>query len=119
MRLPPEEDALALRELHDVITHAVTELAFEAGAEATRRHGDARAVEAARALTSVMRDLRRMAPLIQCGGDAPYGPQPDLCALEELVRAESPVPLEARLDVCDAEVPASTALACYRIVGHL
>ena len=42
MSLPSDEDACALRELHDVVTHAVTQLAIDAGARAIIQPGGSR-----------------------------------------------------------------------------
>ncbi len=117
------ERALVVAELHDLVSHLVSQIAVHAGAlEALSR---VRRPDLATAVAPLMRlardamdDLRRMGAALDGGHALPYGPQPGLAALAELV-AERPGATLAGGPADPAAIPASTALCLYRVTQQV
>ena len=118
------ERAQLVRELHDQVTHAVSQIHVHAGALQTPGAADAGAsVEAIRvACRAAMDDLRRMHAVIDGEAVVPYRPQPDLQALRELldgVRRDGGVCLETTPavdgDGAGPVIPGSVAATAYRV----
>jgi signal transduction histidine kinase len=110
------------RELHDVVTHALTAISVHA---ATARHLDLRGDDARRHLETIevtsrqaLGDLRRMLDLLRDDSLAPAAPAPGISDLSQLASTHHEVHGPVHLDVDDAvgDVEASVGLAVFRIV---
>ena len=117
------ERALVVRELHDLVSHLVSQIAVHAGAlealSRVRRPDLASAVGPLMRLTrDAMDDLRRIGAALDGGHALPYGPQPGLRALEELVAERAGATL-AGLPAEPASLPASTALCLFRVTQQV
>jgi signal transduction histidine kinase len=110
------------RELHDVVAHAMSVVAVQAGVAA--HVIDTQPDEAKRMLENVritshdaLDEMRRLLGVLR-GGDAELAPQPglsDVDALAESMR-ESGVPVDVRVTGDATGVPAGVDLTAYRIV---
>lgn len=116
-----EERARIARELHDIVGHAVNVMVVHAGAGeglATSDPTRARAAFSTIAATgrTALADLDRMLAVLQ--GDQPRDPLPGLDGLSELCQGFVATGLAVELKIVGdpSRVPASTALAGYRIV---
>lgn len=107
-----------VRELHDAITHAVSQIHMHAAAlQTVGAARGAASVEAIRvACGAAMHDLRRMHAAIQDGSPAPYRPQPTLATLQELIDALRAAGTTVAFVLGDCSVPPSTAAGAHRIV---
>ncbi|WP_448624144.1 sensor histidine kinase [Geodermatophilus sp. URMC 64] len=122
-RAAAAERARIARELHDVVTHAVTVMVVQAAAEAravpegTTTHRTLTAIETTgrEALT----ELRRMLGVLRAGDPgADRRPPPSLRELDGLLAAARGGGLDVRLEVRGepVELPAALDLTAYRIV---
>jgi signal transduction histidine kinase len=115
------ERAIFVRELHDQITHALSQIHMHAAALQTI--GVARGQESVQAIraacSAATHDLRRMHAVIHDGSPAPYRPQPTLASLQELIDAlrSNGTIVDFALGTCS--VPPSTAAGAHRIVGEV
>jgi len=119
------ERAQLVRELHDQVTHAVSQIHVHAGALQTPGAADAGAsIDAIRvACRAAMQDLRRMHAVIDGEAVVPYRPQPDLQALRELldaVRRDGDGVCLETTPVTDGDsagpvIPGSVAATAYRV----
>ncbi|WP_353815852.1 sensor histidine kinase [Agromyces sp. SYSU T00266] len=116
------ERARIARELHDVVAHALSIVALQAGAseqfldkdlERARRHLQLTRRTAQEALG----EMRHLLDVLHEDGAA-YAPQPGLSALPTLVEETRAAGHACRLDLDDAaaDLPDGIALAVYRIV---
>ncbi len=126
-RAVAEERARIARELHDVVSHAISVTVLQArGARATLgRDEDAvrRALDAIEQTnTAALSDMRRLlAVLRETDGDNPPDPRaplPSLAHLDRLVAQvrESGVPVDLHVDGDVRRVPPGVDLSAYRIV---
>lgn len=120
MELDEQRNRIA-RELHDIVGHAVNVMVVHAGAGeglATSDPTRARAAFSTIAATgrTALADLDRMLAVLQ--GDQPRDPLPGLDGLSELCQGFVATGLAVELKIVGdpSRVPASTALAGYRIV---
>ena len=123
-RAVAEERATIARELHDVVSHAISVTVLQSrGArrmlgrdeEAVRRALDA--IEHTN--TQALGDMRRLlAVLRDTEGDAATMPQPSLARLDDLVTdvSESGLDVEVRQTGEDRDVPPGVDLSAYRII---
>jgi len=119
------ERAQLVRELHDQVTHAVSQIHVHAGALQTPGATDAGAsIDAIRvACRAAMHDLRRMHAVIDGEAVVPYRPQPDLQALRELldgVRHDGDGVCLETAPAVDGDgagpvIPGSVAATAYRV----
>lgn len=115
-----------VHELHDLVAHAVAQVIVQAGVLEARAAApepcDAEALAAIRsAATSAMRDLRRIHDLLDGGDPPPYGPQPGIGALADLlddVRRSGMAP-EVAVATAGLEVPPALGLAAYRLTQRV
>ena len=118
------ERARIVRELHDLASHAVAQVLVHAGALAAQPEAAATraaSVEAIRqAASSALRDLRRIHALTDGDATMPYGPQPDLGALADLLDdlRRSGMVRETAFAATGA-VPPDLALGAYRFVQRV
>jgi signal transduction histidine kinase len=120
-RAAAEEQARIARELHDVITHALSVIVVQAGAadevfetDPTRARGPIHAIDAA--ARNALADLRRVLGVLH--GGAEYEPQPGLARLDELVERVRATGLQVAVEISGAPrpLPAAVDLSAYRIV---
>ena len=118
-----DERARISRELHDIVTHAVSSIVVQAGAAE-------RAVEDDPAFTrtalghirttgnEALGEMRRLVAMLRATGEAPLQPQPRLDGLDDLVAQASASGPQAELRVTGhvRPLPAGLDLAVYRIV---
>ncbi|MDO8187784.1 histidine kinase [Conexibacter sp. JD483] len=114
--------AQAVRDLHDIVVHRVSEVRMHAAALRTHvgdGSGGGTSLDAILlASGQALQELRRMHALIAPEQPVSYAPQPDLDALQELLDAERPCRLAAvRLPA--ALVPDGVAASCYRVAQEL
>lgn len=115
-----EERARISRELHDVVSHALTVVVLQAQAAEAHLHDEAAAraslVAVKRAGQQALGDMRRMLGLLEAPTSTT--PQPDLGRLPELLRdtraAGLPVVLEQTGS--PSELPPTLSLTAYRVV---
>ena len=109
-------------ELHDVVSHHVSAIVVEAGAERRDQPPDS---GAARALGDIedhgrqtLAELRRLLGVLRIDGDVPVTPQPGIADIPELVRSASAsgVRVTVRAEGDPASVDAGVSLAVYRVV---
>ena len=124
-----EERARIARELHDVVSHAISVTVLQArGARRTLGHDEGQVRRALDAIeqtnTAALSDMRRLLAVLrdtedaESGGAEPHAPQPTLDQLESLVdqvRA-SGVPVEVEIVGRRLSVPPGVDLSAYRIV---
>jgi signal transduction histidine kinase len=112
------------RELHDIVAHAISVVAVQADAAAKLLERDAaRAREPLETIQETARaalaEMRRLVGLLRVTDEgAPLDPQPTLADLERLVddAERSGLPVSLQISGEPATLPASVALAAYRIV---
>lgn len=112
------ERARIARELHDVVSHAVTVMVVQAGAAEqlldAGHPARPRVVAVRTAGKEALGELRRQLGLMRQGTSSSVSPLPGLAQLPELARASG-----ARLTMTDdvpGEVPPGLALTTYRLV---
>ena len=118
-----ETRALLIRELHDLVSHAVSQIVIQAGVLQTVAAPDALQpgsplVVLQHAARAAMEDLRRMGVVVNEGLAVPYGPQPGVERLGELLDAHrrAGLDIDAQLAVGPVEVRSSASLTLYRAV---
>jgi signal transduction histidine kinase len=119
-----EERARIARELHDVLSHSVSVMVVQAGAERMAL-GSGRAVtgEALEAIEQTGRqalaEMRRLLGLLRADGEPPaHAPQPTVAELERLVAQvrEAGLPVELLVEGEPTSLPPGVAVSAYRIV---
>jgi signal transduction histidine kinase len=119
-----EERARIARELHDIVSHAISVVTVQTqavrrrlGPEHAREADDLRAVEAT--AREAMADLRRLFGVLRADGEAPsLAPQPGLGELERLLEQTRAAGLAVELEIEGAAgpLPPGADLAAYRVV---
>jgi signal transduction histidine kinase len=114
------------RELHDVVAHALSVIAVQAGTGRVVHAGDAAGAAAALGAIeaesrSALGEMRRLLAVLRDEGEDPAGPlepSPSLDDLDQLVAAtvRSGLPVEVRVEGERGVLPAGAELAAYRIV---
>jgi signal transduction histidine kinase len=111
------------RELHDIVAHAISVVAVQANAAAKLLDRDpARAREPLETIQETARgalaEMRRLVGVLRVTEEVPLGPQPGLAEIERLIdEAErSGLPVTLEVGGVPSTLPASIALAAYRIV---
>ena len=123
-RAVAEERARIARELHDVVSHAISVTVLQArGARRTLGHDEAEVRRALDAIehtnTQALGDMRRLlAVLRDTDSDAPTSPQPSLARLDALIEDVRRSGLSVSLDQSgeSRDVPPGVDLSAYRIV---
>jgi signal transduction histidine kinase len=123
-RAVASERATIARELHDVVSHAISVTVLQArGARRMLGTDDASVREALDAIehtnTQALGDMRRLlAVLRDTEGDPSTAPQPSLARLDSLLEDVRRSGLDVRLDATggDRDVPPGVDLSAYRIV---
>jgi signal transduction histidine kinase len=119
-----EERARIARELHDVLSHSVSMMVVQAGAERMAL-GSGRAVtgEALEAIERTGRqalgEMRRLLGLLRTDDEpAAHAPQPTVAELEQLVSQvrEAGVPIELLVEGEPTSLPPGVAVSAYRII---
>jgi signal transduction histidine kinase len=118
-----DERARISRELHDIVTHAVSSIVVQAGAAEQAVEDDPTFTRAALGHirstgNEALGEMRRLVAMLRAQGDAPLAPQPRLDGLDELVARSSAAGPRTELRVTGAvrPLPAGLDLAVYRIV---
>ncbi len=119
-----EERAQIARELHDILSHSVSVMVVQAGAERMAQGSDRAATgEALEAIERTGRqaliEMRRLLGMLRVGGEPPaHTPQPTLGELDELVAQvrEAGLPVELQVEGEPAALPPGVAVSAYRIV---
>jgi len=119
-----EERALIARELHDILSHSVSVMVVQAGAERMAQGSDRAATgETLEAIERTGRqaliEMRRLLGMLRVGGEPPaHTPQPTLGELDELVAQvrEAGLPVELQVEGEPAVLPPGVAVSAYRIV---
>lgn len=119
-----EERARIARELHDILSHSVSVMVVQAGAERMAQGSDRAATgETLEAIERTGRqaliEMRRLLGMLRVGGEPPaHTPQPTLAELDELVAQvrEAGLPVELHVEGEPAAVPPAVAVSAYRIV---
>jgi signal transduction histidine kinase len=119
-----EERARIARELHDVLSHSVSVMVVQAGAERMALGSDRAATgETLEAIERTGRqaliEMRRLLGMLRVGGEPPaHTPQPTLAELDELVAQvrEAGLPVELQVEGEPAALPLGVAVSAYRIV---
>src|ERR671937_285473 len=119
-----EERARIARELHDVLSHSVSVMVVQAGAE-RMAIGSPRAApgEALEAIENTGRqalaEMRRLLGMLRADGEPPaHAPQPTLEELERLVSEvrEAGLPIELTIEGEPTALPLGVGVSAYRIV---
>jgi signal transduction histidine kinase len=119
-----EERARIARELHDVLSHSVSVMVVQAGAERMALGSDRAATgETLEAIERTGRqalaEMRRLLGMLRVGGEPPaHTPQPTLGELDELVAQvrEAGLPVELHFEGEPTALPPGVAVSAYRIV---
>jgi signal transduction histidine kinase len=119
-----EERAQIARELHDILSHSVSVMVVQAGAERMAQGSDRAATgETLEAIERTGRqalaEMRRLLGMLRVGGEPPaHAPQPTLGELDELVAQvrEAGLPVELHVEGEPAALPLGVAVSAYRIV---
>ncbi len=119
-----EERAQIARELHDILSHSVSVMVVQAGAERMAQGSDrAATAETLKAIENTGRqaliEMRRLLGMLRVGGEPPaHTPQPTLRELDELVAQvrEAGLPVELQVEGEPAALPPGVAISAYRIV---
>jgi signal transduction histidine kinase len=119
-----EERARIARELHDVLSHSVSVMVVQAGAERMALGSDRAATgETLEAIERTGRqaltEMRRLLGMLRVGGEPPaHTPQPTLGELDELVAQvrEAGLPVELHVEGEPVALPPGVAVSAYRIV---
>jgi signal transduction histidine kinase len=118
------ERARIARELHDIVSHAISVMVVQAAAAEQVLATDPRAAQSAlRAVQQAGRgarlELRRMLGLMRATTDAPQlDPQPHVGRLDELMSrfADAGLTVDLHVNGNPPEIPAGVGLAAYRVV---
>jgi signal transduction histidine kinase len=118
------ERARIARELHDVVTHAVSVMVLQTGAARQIMTKDEQRVRELLELVetsgrSALDELRRMLDVLSDHDlDAPLSPQPDVSEIPSLVQQvrQAGMDVELRIEGHPREVSGGVAIAAYRIV---
>src|SRR5919201_331810 len=119
-----EERARIARELHDVLSHSVSVMVVQAGAErmalGSERSATAEALEAIeRTGRQALAEMRRLLGMLRLGDEPPaHAPQPTLADLDALVSQvrEAGGPVEGHVEGGPVLVPPGVAGSAYRIL---
>jgi signal transduction histidine kinase len=119
-----EERARIARELHDVLSHSVSVMVVQAGAErmalGSGRPVTAEALEAIEKTgRQALGEMRRLLGMLRVSDEPPaHAPQPTLAELDELVTQvrEAGVPVELHVEGQQVALPPGVAVSAYRIV---
>jgi signal transduction histidine kinase len=119
-----EERARIARELHDVLSHSVSVMVVQAGAERMALGSDRAATgETLEAIERTGRqalgEMRRLLGMLRVGGEPlAHTPQPTLRELDELVAQvrEAGLSVELEVEGEPAALPLGVAVSAYRIV---
>jgi signal transduction histidine kinase len=119
-----EERAQIARELHDILSHSVSVMVVQAGAERMAQGSDRAATgETLEAIERTGRqalaEMRRLLGMLRVGGEPPaHAPQPTLGELDELVAQvrEAGLPVELHVEGEPTALPLGVAVSAYRIV---
>jgi signal transduction histidine kinase len=119
-----EERAQIARELHDILSHSVSVMVVQAGAERMAQGTDRAATgETLEAIEKTGRqaliEMRRLLGMLRVGGEPPaHTPQPTLGELDELVAQvrEAGLVVELHVEGEPAALPPAVAVSAYRIV---
>jgi signal transduction histidine kinase len=118
-----EERARIARELHDVVSHSITVIVWQAAAErrvAPLRESTRHALETIEETgRQALAEMRRLLRVLRSEEEPPeLAPQPSLRHLEQLVEQvrEAGMPVELRLRGAPTPLPAGVDLSAYRIV---
>jgi signal transduction histidine kinase len=119
-----EERARIARELHDVLSHSVSVMVVQAGAERMALgSGKPVTAEALEAIEKTGRqaltEMRRLLGMLRVSDEPPaHAPQPTLAELDELVMQvrEAGVPVELHIEGRQVALPPGVAVSAYRIV---
>jgi len=119
-----EERAQIARELHDILSHSVSVMVVQAGAERMAQGTDRAATgETLEAIEKTGRqaliEMRRLLGMLRIGGEPPaHTPQPTLGELDELVAQvrEAGLLVELHVEGEPAALPPAVAVSAYRIV---
>jgi signal transduction histidine kinase len=119
-----EERARIARELHDVLSHSVSVMVVQAGAErmalGSERTSTRDALEAIeRTGRQALAEMRRLLGMLRLGDEPPaHAPQPTLAELDGLVSQvrEAGVPVEVHVEGDPVLLPPGVAVSAYRIV---
>jgi signal transduction histidine kinase len=114
------------RELHDVVAHALSVIAVQAGTGRVVLDSDPATAKAALAgiegeSRAALAEMRRLLEVLRADDDrsaGPLAPSPGLHDLDTLIAAtvRSGLPVEVRIDGEPSPLPAGVDLAAYRIV---
>lgn len=122
-RIAAEQERVRIaRELHDVLAHSLSSITVQAGVGLHLAEGrPSAATEALRTIRGTSRDaladVRSVLGILRGDEDAPHRPQPDLDAVDLLVRDEQAAGAVVRLhDELQPRPPAQVQLALFRIV---
>lgn len=118
-----DERARISRELHDIVTHAVSSIVVQAGAAEQVVEDDPAFTRTALGHirttgNEALAEMRRLVAMLRANGDAPLEPQPRLEGLDALVEQASAVGPATALHITGdvRPLPAGLDLAVYRIV---
>ena len=119
-----EERARIARELHDVLSHSVSVMVVQAGAERLALgSGRAATGEALEAIEQTGRqalaEMRRLLGMLRADGEPPaHAPQPTVADLEHLVSqvCEAGLPVELLIQGDPTALPPGVAVCAYRII---
>jgi signal transduction histidine kinase len=119
-----EERARIARELHDILSHSVSVMVVQAGAERMALgSGRAATSDALEAIEKTGRqalaEMRRLLGMLRAEGERPaHAPQPTLAELEQLVSQvrDAGLPVELQVEGQPTSLPPGVAVSAYRIV---
>jgi signal transduction histidine kinase len=119
-----EERARIARELHDVLSHSVSVMVVQAGAErmalGSGRASPAEALEAIEKTgRQALAEMRRLLGLLRTGDEPPdHEPQPTVAELDRLASQvrEAGLPVELVIQGEPVSLPPGVAVSAYRIV---
>jgi signal transduction histidine kinase len=119
-----EERARIARELHDVLSHSVSVMVVQAGAErlalGSNRAATAEALEAIeRTGRQALAEMRRLLEMLRVGDEAPSNaPPPTLTELDALVAQvrDAGLSVDVRVEGEPQALPPGVAVSAYRIV---
>lgn len=124
-RAVAEERVRIARELHDVVAHAMSVIAVQAGTgrmvmEESPDVARQALADIERTSRAALNDMRRLLNVLRSDveGPQPLGPTPGLGELDSLVAAtvQAGLPVELRVEGTRRELTAGVDLAAYRIV---
>jgi signal transduction histidine kinase len=119
-----EERTRIARELHDVLSHSVSVMVVQAGAERLALgSGRAASGEALEAIEKTGRqalaEMRRLLGMLRADGEPPaHAPQPTVAEVEHLVSQvrEAGLPVELLIQGEPTSLPPGVAVSAYRII---